>query len=489
LKNDFGMSEARFRKERHTRRYPEARVGASRIRLPLLAGSTTVTGSSGQYDRNDNLIQNFSAGRLLRQDEIIRDPNTGDVSLQLAARHYYGADDRLMAVQRYSYRSAGFRDGTWEEYWYDALGRRVLTRARREPTTTYDATVSGPLCVSSTVPVCRSFTERVWWDGDQSLVEKRTAEGTSDASNSGLLGNIHALTLDEPLAVVTPGTSETRIINYNWRGQGMSSVYPNGHAGDYSTGNAVAEIDWPAATQAQTYFTPSLDATTDNNAKKWLGTFVANGQGTTGMLYRRNRYFDPNTGRFTQEDPIGIAGGLNAYGFANGDPVNFSDPFGLCPEWFDHEPCDISFTGVTLSASWLTANYSASAGEYGGQGETGIYVSKAVGAGMGTLPGKSKLSWLPSISATIDHGKAQSLSALQGPGEQIHVLAGSGWAVGGTRGWNSSGGSYSMSVGYGAGVSFGGQGTNTWFYWRRKTKETKPEVRAQTDATAVKPVR
>jgi hypothetical protein len=32
----------------------------------------------------------------------------------------------------------------------------------------------------------------------------------------------------------------------------------------------------------------------------------------------------------TQEDPIGLAGGLNLYGFANGDPVNFSDPFGLC---------------------------------------------------------------------------------------------------------------------------------------------------------------
>ncbi len=33
----------------------------------------------------------------------------------------------------------------------------------------------------------------------------------------------------------------------------------------------------------------------------------------------------------TQEDPIGLAGGVNLYGFAAGDPVNFSDPFGLCP--------------------------------------------------------------------------------------------------------------------------------------------------------------
>jgi uncharacterized protein RhaS with RHS repeats len=37
------------------------------------------------------------------------------------------------------------------------------------------------------------------------------------------------------------------------------------------------------------------------------------------------------TGCLTQEDPIGLAGGLNLYGFAGGDPVNFSDPFGLNP--------------------------------------------------------------------------------------------------------------------------------------------------------------
>jgi RHS repeat-associated protein len=49
----------------------------------------------------------------------------------------------------------------------------------------------------------------------------------------------------------------------------------------------------------------------------------------SGLLYRRNRYYDPGSGRFTQPDPIGLAGGLNVYGFANGDPVNFSDPFGL----------------------------------------------------------------------------------------------------------------------------------------------------------------
>ncbi len=33
----------------------------------------------------------------------------------------------------------------------------------------------------------------------------------------------------------------------------------------------------------------------------------------------------------SQEDPVGLAGGLNAYGFAAGDPINFGDPFGLHP--------------------------------------------------------------------------------------------------------------------------------------------------------------
>jgi hypothetical protein len=31
----------------------------------------------------------------------------------------------------------------------------------------------------------------------------------------------------------------------------------------------------------------------------------------------------------TQEDPIGLAGGLNLYGYAGADPVNYTDPFGL----------------------------------------------------------------------------------------------------------------------------------------------------------------
>ncbi len=63
----------------------------------------------------------------------------------------------------------------------------------------------------------------------------------------------------------------------------------------------------------------------------------------------RNRYYDAKQGRFTQEDPIGLAGGMNVYGFANGDPVNFSDPFGLCPMHLTGRPCGNVLDGMSMT--------------------------------------------------------------------------------------------------------------------------------------------
>ncbi len=48
------------------------------------------------------------------------------------------------------------------------------------------------------------------------------------------------------------------------------------------------------------------------------------------MRQTRNLQHDAARGRSTQQDPIGLAGGLNLYGYAGGDPINRSDPFGLC---------------------------------------------------------------------------------------------------------------------------------------------------------------
>ena len=68
-----------------------------------------------------------------------------------------------------------------------------------------------------------------------------------------------------------------------------------------------------------------------NGSPSWMGSLIRLGRDPSGQYYRRNRYFDASAGRFTQQDPIGLAGGLNLYGYANGDPVGYADPYGLCP--------------------------------------------------------------------------------------------------------------------------------------------------------------
>lgn len=68
-------------------------------------------------------------------------------------------------------------------------------------------------------------------------------------------------------------------------------------------------------------------------------------------------------GPFNREDPIGIAGGLNLDGFAGGDPINFSDLFGLCPPE-DDEPCKDE-TSAEEEPPVITVSVN-----FGGQGTT-----------------------------------------------------------------------------------------------------------------------
>ncbi len=47
------------------------------------------------------------------------------------------------------------------------------------------------------------------------------------------------------------------------------------------------------------------------------------------VLYNWNRYYDPQTDRYITSDPIGIAGGLNTYVYALGNPLIYYDEDGL----------------------------------------------------------------------------------------------------------------------------------------------------------------
>ncbi|MEW5993893.1 MAG: RHS repeat-associated core domain-containing protein [Candidatus Zixiibacteriota bacterium] len=49
----------------------------------------------------------------------------------------------------------------------------------------------------------------------------------------------------------------------------------------------------------------------------------------TGLYYNWYRYYKPQLGRYVQADPIGLAGEVNLFSYANSSPISRWDPFGL----------------------------------------------------------------------------------------------------------------------------------------------------------------
>lgn len=51
----------------------------------------------------------------------------------------------------------------------------------------------------------------------------------------------------------------------------------------------------------------------------------------SGLYLTHYRVYDPITARWLSRDPIGETGGINLYGYVDGNPISFTDPLGLYP--------------------------------------------------------------------------------------------------------------------------------------------------------------
>jgi len=116
-------------------------------------------------------------------------------------------------------------------------------------------------------------------------------------------------------------------------------------------------------------------ATEANENPNGTGTFTYNlrfpGQyfdAETGLHYNWHRDYNPEKGKYIQSDPIGLRGGLNTYGYAEGSPIRRIDPLGLSSK----ECCDKQ---KGRSAPWIG----------GGVGGGGMLLVAGGRAGFGVL--------------------------------------------------------------------------------------------------------
>lgn len=145
---------------------------------------------------------------------------------------------------------------------------------------------------------------------------------------------------------------------------------------------------------------------------------------STGLTYLINRYYDSSTGQFLSVDPD-VAMTSQAYLYAGDDPLNATDPTGLCSVWNvfcqvqQHWRGVVKVVAVVASVAACTtvigciaigAGTSAvfySAGTVGTSkfSLTGLAISTGVGAGLGgvsALGSKIAAAGSKEISNTLD---------------------------------------------------------------------------------------
>jgi RHS repeat-associated protein len=170
------------------------------------------------------------------------------------------------------------------------------------------------------------------YDPNGRLVEEIAGSAASAAGISVTAGQslVTYVWMDEtPSAIVHAGNSPANAGNAQER---VIYLHTDHLETPRKASDANARIVWSWEADAFGAAAPNEDVDGDGKATtvnlRFPGQFF---DGESGLHYNWHRYYDARNGRYIQSDPIGLAGGITAYAYAEISPLLYVDPHGLSP--------------------------------------------------------------------------------------------------------------------------------------------------------------
>ncbi|CAM2063905.1 DUF1308 domain-containing protein [Sulfidibacter corallicola] len=215
---------------------------------------------------------------LVYQDKKFEYDDVGNLVKRVQG--HAGCDITEFAYDAENRMIRSVRHGVATTYRYDALGRRIAKQTLSERT-------------------------RFFWNGDVLLREERDDQATT---------YVYQPNTFLPLAQIR----EEGTFHYHLDHLGTPHIMTDDRGG----------LAWSAQFTAFGKIT-EFDREQVDNPLRFQGQYFDR---ETGLHYNYHRYYDPDVGRFTSPDPIGLLGGEHHYQYAP-NPIGWIDPYGLmCKE-------------------------------------------------------------------------------------------------------------------------------------------------------------
>ncbi|HGN9116925.1 TPA: RHS repeat domain-containing protein, partial [Providencia stuartii] len=221
-----------------------------------------------------------------------------------SGQHYhYDAENRIIAVDIHQ-GPLGYERA---EYRYDILGRRIEKRLWKAS------------AIANTITYPTREPDEVQTFGWVGMVLTHEHSSTKPHTTVYHAYNDHSYTSLARIECTDTPANPRCAIYYTHSGlNGLPEALTN------SDGHLVWQGQYGVWGNLQRQARPTGEFNSEQNLR-FQGQYFDK---ETGLHYNTFRYYAPDLGRFTQQDPIGLAGGLNLYQYAP-NPLTWVDPWGL----------------------------------------------------------------------------------------------------------------------------------------------------------------